>query len=62
MSIQLGTLGACLRSDEATPERAVEIEKAGFGTVWLVGSPPADLVGAGQLLGAVADAVSIIHQ
>jgi probable F420-dependent oxidoreductase len=52
MSIHLGALGACLRLDQATPQRAAAIEAAGYGTVWLAGSPPADLAVAGQLLEA----------
>jgi probable F420-dependent oxidoreductase len=52
MSIHLGALGACLRLDQATPQRAAAIEAAGYGTVWLAGSPPADLAVAEQLLAA----------
>ena len=52
MSINLGSLGAHLRGHEVTPEKAVEIEKAGYGTLWLDASPPADLAQAEQLLDA----------
>jgi probable F420-dependent oxidoreductase len=52
MSIELGALGAHLREHEATPARAVEIEEAGYGTLWLDGSPPADLALAERLLDA----------
>jgi probable F420-dependent oxidoreductase len=52
VTIPLGPLGACLRDHEASPELAVEIEKAGYGTVWLIGSPPADLARTEQLLAA----------
>jgi probable F420-dependent oxidoreductase len=43
VTIELGALGAQLHSAEATPEQAVEIEKAGYGALWLMVSPPADL-------------------
>lgn len=52
MSIELGLLGAHLREHEVTPERAVEIEKAGYGTLWLDASPPADLILVERLLDA----------
>jgi len=52
MTVEPGTLGAHLRNNTATPAQAVEIEKAGYGTVWLVGSPPADLAVAERLLDA----------
>lgn len=52
MSIELGVLGAYLRRAEASPELAVELESAGYGTVWLAVSPPADLGQAEELLDA----------
>ena len=52
MSINLGLLGAHLREHEVTPEAAVELEEAGYGTLWLDASPPADLAQAEQLLDA----------
>jgi probable F420-dependent oxidoreductase len=54
MTIELGLLGAHLREHEVTPEGAVEIEKAGYGTLWLDASPPADLAYAEELLDATA--------
>jgi len=52
MNIDLGLLGAHLREHEVTPESAAEVERAGYGTLWLDASPPADLALAEQLLDA----------
>lgn len=52
MTIELGVLGAHLREHEVTPERAAELEAAGYGTLWLDASPPADLTLAERLLDA----------
>jgi probable F420-dependent oxidoreductase len=52
MSIDLGLLGAHLREHEVSPERAAELEEAGYGTLWLDASPPADLKLVEQLLDA----------
>jgi len=52
MSIEPGMLGAHLREHEVTPERAARVEEAGYGTLWLDGSPPADLALAERLLEA----------
>ncbi|MEW2353427.1 TIGR03620 family F420-dependent LLM class oxidoreductase [Spirillospora sp. NPDC029432] len=52
MDIDLGLLGAHLREHEVSPESAVEVERAGYGTLWLDASPPADLAFAEKLLDA----------
>lgn len=52
MTIDLGLLGAHLREHQVTPEAASELERAGYGTLWLDASPPADLALAEQLLDA----------
>ncbi|WP_109526476.1 MULTISPECIES: TIGR03620 family F420-dependent LLM class oxidoreductase [Nocardia] len=52
MSIEPGMLGAHLREHEVTPGRAARVEEAGYGTLWLDGSPPADLALAERLLEA----------
>lgn len=52
MDIDLGLLGAHLREHEVSPESAVEVEGAGYGTLWLDASPPADLAFAERLLDA----------
>ncbi|WP_103340647.1 TIGR03620 family F420-dependent LLM class oxidoreductase [Amycolatopsis sp. CA-126428] len=52
MSIDLGLLGAHLREHEVTPESAAEAERAGYGTLWLDASPPADLALPERLLDA----------
>jgi probable F420-dependent oxidoreductase len=43
-------LGAAIPADKATPELAVAIEEAGYGTLWLAVSPPEDLALPEQLL------------
>ncbi|WP_328457191.1 TIGR03620 family F420-dependent LLM class oxidoreductase [Amycolatopsis sp. NBC_00438] len=52
MSIDLGLLGAHLRDHEVSPDRAAELEDAGYGTLWLDASPPADLTQVERLLDA----------
>lgn len=52
MDIDLGLLGAHLREHEVNPGRAAEVERAGYGTLWLDASPPADLAFAEELLDA----------
>ena len=52
MSIDLGAFGAHLREHQTTPDGARELERAGYGTLWLDASPPADLTQAEALLDA----------
>ncbi|MGK3208559.1 TIGR03620 family F420-dependent LLM class oxidoreductase [Amycolatopsis sp. MEPSY49] len=52
MNLDPGLLGAHLREHEVTPESAAEVERAGYGTLWLDASPPADLAFAERLLDA----------
>ncbi|WP_410614502.1 TIGR03620 family F420-dependent LLM class oxidoreductase [Amycolatopsis sp. lyj-109] len=52
MTIELGLLGAHLREHELTSDSAAEVERAGYGTLWLDASPPADLALVEQLLDA----------
>lgn len=52
MSIEPGTLGAHLRYSEVTSRQAVEIERAGYGALWLTISPPSDLAVAERILDA----------
>ncbi|MEQ4725915.1 TIGR03620 family F420-dependent LLM class oxidoreductase [Nonomuraea sp. B19D2] len=52
MSMDLGLLGAHLREHEVTPGWAADLERAGYGTLWLDASPPADLALAERLLDA----------
>ncbi|MEV4678647.1 MULTISPECIES: TIGR03620 family F420-dependent LLM class oxidoreductase [Actinomadura] len=54
MDIDLGLLGAHLREHEVSPESAVQVERAGYGTLWLDASPPADLAFAEELLDATS--------
>ncbi|MFD6443906.1 TIGR03620 family F420-dependent LLM class oxidoreductase [Promicromonospora sp. NPDC060204] len=52
MNIELGLLGAHLREHEVTPDDAATLEQAGYGTLWLDASPPADLTFVESLLNA----------
>ncbi|WP_062993524.1 TIGR03620 family F420-dependent LLM class oxidoreductase [Nocardia anaemiae] len=52
MNIDLGLLGAHLREHEVNMAAAAELERVGYGTLWLDASPPADLVLAEELLDA----------
>ncbi|MET1075157.1 MAG: TIGR03620 family F420-dependent LLM class oxidoreductase [Umezawaea sp.] len=64
MTIALGVLGVHLHYQAATPELVVEIEKAGYGAVWLIGAPPADLAVVERVLDAterVAVATCIVN-
>ncbi|WP_424808668.1 LLM class F420-dependent oxidoreductase [Rhodococcus sp. 27YEA15] len=49
---ELGTYGIWRGADGLTPELAAAIENLGFGTIWIGGSPPADLQIAEDLLDA----------
>lgn len=48
----LGRLGLWRRGTLLTPELAVAVEQLGYGTIWIGGSPDADLAIAEQLLDA----------
>jgi probable F420-dependent oxidoreductase len=50
----LGRFGVWRGSAQVTPELAVGLERLGYGTLWLGGSPAGDLVQAEQLLDATA--------
>lgn len=50
----LGTVGFWRGGASLTPEIAAAAERLGYGTVWVGGSPPADLTLAEQLLDATA--------
>ncbi|MFC8528012.1 TIGR03620 family F420-dependent LLM class oxidoreductase [Nocardia sp. NPDC057227] len=52
MGIELGLFGAHLRAHEVDGAGAARLERAGFGTLWLDASPPADLAYAERLLAA----------
>jgi probable F420-dependent oxidoreductase len=43
MTIELGAFGIFRRAGETTPEVAQEVERLGFGALWLGGSPSGDL-------------------
>lgn len=52
MTIETGLLGAHLREHEVSPAAARQLEEAGYGTLWLDASPPADLALVQRLLDA----------
>ncbi|MEV0703334.1 LLM class F420-dependent oxidoreductase [Saccharopolyspora sp. NPDC050389] len=52
MTSTLGKIGIWRISTQLDPELAVEVEKLGYGTIWIGGSPPADLELAERLLDA----------
>jgi len=49
---QLGTFGVWRGTPQVSPELAAQLEQLGYGTVWLGGSPSADLEIVDQLLAA----------
>lgn len=52
MGVEPGTIGVWRSSDQLTPELAVELERLGYGRIWLGGSPDAGLALAERLLNA----------
>ena len=52
MTIELGEFGIFRRAGETTPEVAQEVERLGFGALWLGGSPSGDLGSIERLLDA----------
>jgi len=48
----LGPYGLWRRGPDATAEFAAEADRLGFGSIWVGGSPPADLAGVEALLAA----------
>ena len=52
MTVALGTIGVWQFVPAATPEFAAEIEKLGYGTIWIGGSPDGNLEQAEALLDA----------
>ena len=49
---QLGTFGVWRGAPQVSPELAAQLERLGYGTVWLGGSPSADLEIVDRLLAA----------
>src|SRR4051812_34592487 len=52
MNLDPGLPGPPRREHEVPPEGAGEVERAGYGTLWLDASPPADFAFAERLLDA----------
>lgn len=52
MTIELGEFGIFRRAGDTTPEIAQEVERLGFGALWLGGSPSGDLGSIERLLDA----------
>ncbi|MBK1784766.1 LLM class F420-dependent oxidoreductase [Prauserella cavernicola] len=64
MAVKLGKYGIWRGAGGLTPELAVEVEKLGYGAIWIGGSPPADLELAESLLDAtqsIAVATGIVN-
>src|SRR5438094_8985465 len=61
---QLGRFGIWRSASLVTPQLAADIERLGFGTLWLGSSPAGDLVQAEELLDATTTltfATSIVN-
>lgn len=54
---RLGAVGVWRGVNDTDPGVAAAVEDLGYGTLWLGGSPPADLVGAERLLEATSGMV-----
>lgn len=52
MTVSLGRYGVWRHEGGLSPELATEVERLGFGTVWIGGSPPGDLALAESMLEA----------
>jgi probable F420-dependent oxidoreductase len=52
MTVDLGRYGIWRRRTELGPEFAVEVERLGYGAIWIGGSPPGDLALAESMLDA----------
>ncbi|WBQ07353.1 LLM class F420-dependent oxidoreductase [Kribbella sp. CA-293567] len=57
MAVDLGRFGIWHQADKWGPELAAGVEQAGYGTLWLGGSPPGDLRDAEVLLASTTTAV-----
>lgn len=54
MTVNLGEIGIWQRSTTLDPALAAELERLGYGTIWIGGSPPGDLALAEELLDATS--------
>jgi probable F420-dependent oxidoreductase len=54
LAAQLGQFGVWRGTPQVTPALAAELERLGYGAVWLGGSPPAELHIVDQLLAATS--------
>jgi probable F420-dependent oxidoreductase len=64
MAVELGTIGVWAHSSVLTPELAQGLEAAGYGAIWIGGSPAGDLAIVDELLGAterIAVATGIVN-
>ena len=57
MTGRLDDVGVWARADRLSPPLAAELEKLGYGALWIGGSPPADLAVPEQLLAATEEIV-----
>ena len=56
MTVEVGKFGVWLPNQTWSPDLAQEVEKLGFGTIWVGSSPGGDLAGVEALLRATAHA------
>ena len=64
MTVQLGRYGVWRTTSGLSPELAVQLERLGFGAIWIGGSPGADLAQAESMLAAterIAVATGIVN-
>ncbi|OZM71425.1 LLM class F420-dependent oxidoreductase [Amycolatopsis antarctica] len=64
MTVQLGRIGIWRNAGGLSPELAVEVEKLGYGAIWIGGSPPGHLDLVEDLLdatGTIAVATGIVN-
>jgi probable F420-dependent oxidoreductase len=54
LAAQLGRFGAWMGATQVTPGLAAELDRLGYGAIWLGGSPPAELTVVDEVLGATS--------
>ncbi len=57
MTARLGDVGVWARGDRTSPQLVAELERLGYGALWIGGSPPADLAVPEKLLDATDEIV-----
>jgi probable F420-dependent oxidoreductase len=57
VTARLGDVGVWARGDRTSPQLVAELERLGYGALWIGGSPPADLAVPEKLLDATDEIV-----